>query len=182
MPRKRDVKKKPGRSWAKDLEAEAELDDLIGKRAPHRPVGTAKFHPEDYIESLVEWLSCGRTMSSWCRLEGNPSVRLVCEWQADDKVFGARVARAREIGFCVMAEQTLQIADDGSNDEFVTDDGRVMTNQDVVARSRLRVDTRLKLLACWDPRRYGNKAQIEHTGKLSLEQLVGGVGEEEPKT
>lgn len=173
MPRKRDVKK-PGHSWAKELEADSELADLIGTRAAHRPKGSVKFHIEDYADSLLEWLSQGRTMSSWCRLEGNPSVRLVCEWQADDKEFGARVARAREIGFHVMAEQTLQIADDGSNDEFVTDDGRVVTNTDVVARSKLRVDTRFKLLACWDPRRYGPKAQVEHTGKVTLEQLVGG--------
>ena len=35
-------------------------------------------------------------------------------------------------------------------------------NGDHVQRSRLRIDTRLKLLAKWNPRKYGDK--LAHTG------------------
>ena len=34
-------------------------------------------------------------------------------------------------------------------------------NAEFVARSRLRVDTRLKLLAKWDPKRYGERSEVK---------------------
>ncbi|HXD37446.1 MAG TPA: hypothetical protein VN624_12375, partial [Rhodanobacter sp.] len=51
--------------------------------------------------------------------------------------------------------------------------------EDMLGHRKLRIDTRLKLLAKWDPKRYGDKQQLEHSGTLSLENLVAGAGKAE---
>lgn len=70
--------------------------------------------------------------------------------------------RAREAQADLLAEQILQIADDGTNDTQTDDEGRVRVDQDVIARSRLRVDARKWLASKMAPKKYGDK--IEHTG------------------
>lgn len=46
-----------------------------------------------------------------------------------------------------------------------------------VAWLKNRAEQRLKLLAKWSPKRYGDRQQIEHSGKVSLESLVAGGDE-----
>lgn len=82
-----------------------------------------------------------------------------------DVVLAGRFARAREVGFDAIADEALEIADDGTNDWETRerDDGSTYEalNHEHVSRSKLRVETRLKLLAKWDPKRYGDK--IDHS-------------------
>jgi hypothetical protein len=65
------------------------------------------------------------------------------------------------MGFDAIAEEALEIADDGSNDwmERRRKDGSTeeVVNSEHVQRSKLRIETRLKLLAKWSPKRYGDK-------------------------
>lgn len=83
-----------------------------------------------------------------------PKKSTVAEWRKKDEAFDGRVARARDDGFDAVADRCVEIADDSKD-------------------ARLQVETRLKLLACWDPRRYGNKAQVEHSGGVSLNVVTG---------
>lgn len=125
--------------------------------ADGRP-GRPSLYTEEIAEALVEWISQGKTLRSFCRQPGMPSRSTIDSWRRDRPDFSGRVARARDDGFEELAEQCIEIADDGANDTYTDEEGRQRTDHDVLGRSRLRVDTRLKLLACWDPRRYGNKA------------------------
>jgi hypothetical protein len=68
-------------------------------------------------------------------------------------------ARAREAQADKLAEDILAIADDGSNDTYQTEDGEV-TNHDVIARSRLRVDARKWLAGKMAPKKYGDKLAV----------------------
>ena len=70
---------------------------------------------------------------------------------------------ARETGEEVIAQECLAIADDGTNDwmeyqvtEYTT---AYRLNGEHVQRSKLRIDTRLKLLAKWNPKKYGDKVE-----------------------
>ena len=71
---------------------------------------------------------------------------------------------AREAGFDEIAEDILAIADDGSRD-YVPGERGVVVDHDHIQRSKLRAEMRLKLLAKWDPRRYGDRSAVELTGK-----------------
>lgn len=92
-----------------------------------------------------------------------PAWRTVYRWKAEDATFSARIAGAREAGFDAIAEECLDIADDTSRDTL-TDDNGDRANTEWISRSKLKIETRLKLLAKWDPKRYGDKIQQEHSG------------------
>lgn len=108
-------------------------------------------------------LSEGETLRQICRDEGMPSPSTVIGWAKDDfgPGFAEQYARARELGYAVMAEELVEIADDGANDWTVRE-GREVVDHEHVTRSRLRVDTRKWLLAKALPKVYGEK--IAHTG------------------
>lgn len=85
-------------------------------------------------------------------------------WVGDEPELAEQYARARESGLEVMAEDLLAIADDGTNDTYVDDQGNRRTDHDVVARSRLRVDTRKWLLSKMLPKKYGDKLDVTTQG------------------
>lgn len=73
-------------------------------------------------------------------------------------------ARAREAQADKFADDIISIADDGKSDTYIDDDGNVRTDQEVIARSRLRVDARKWLASKMAPKKYGDKITSEHTG------------------
>lgn len=130
-------------------------------------------------DEIVRRISVGETMRSICRDDHMPKWQTIYAWMERLPEFAARIARAREAGFDAIAEETVEIADDARNDwmDKFGADGEVVGKQldaEHVQRSKLRIETRLKLLAKWSPKKYGDKQQIEHSGKLSLESLVAG--------
>lgn len=74
--------------------------------------------------------------------------------------------KARRAGLIGISESILQIADDGTNDwqEKEGRGGRTYQspNNENVQRSRLRVDSRLKLLAAFEPAVFGNKIDVSN--------------------
>lgn len=91
-----------------------------------------------------------------------PAPQTVLRWAKKDGLFSEQYARSREIGYQLMADDLLSIADDGRNDTYTDDAGNRQVIADVVARSRLRVDTRKWLLSKALPKIYGDK--ILHAG------------------
>ncbi len=92
-----------------------------------------------------------------------PAVRTVSDWKLKHEDFSADFARAREEGFDALAAQCLEIADETSHDTIMVGSGdneREAANTEWISRSKLRVETRLKLLAKWDPKRYGEKLAV----------------------
>lgn len=68
-----------------------------------------------------------------------------------------------------MADELLEIADDGTNDwmERIDGDGAGVgwvLNGEHVQRSRVRIDTRKWLLSKMAPKRYGDKQSFELSG------------------
>lgn len=121
----------------------------------------------ELIETFIGQIAEGVPLRQLCRLHGIGKSTWY-EWvKADEEKGGelaGRIARARLDGFDAIAEETLEIADDSTNDwvERERDDGSKYEalNGEHVQRSKLRVETRLKLLAKWDPKRYGDKTLI----------------------
>jgi hypothetical protein len=79
----------------------------------------------------------------------------------------ASIARAREIGYDALAEQCLMIADTpqmgrktvySSGDE--QRDSVTVTEEEMLGHRKLQIETRLKLLAKWDPKRFGDRVQL----------------------
>jgi len=116
------------------------------------------FTPEAAAE-IIDRLSTGEPLAQICRDEHMPATRTVSGWKEVHPDFAADFARARDDGFDAIALDCLEIADDASGDTIVTETGE-RPDTEWIARSRLRVETRLKLLAKWDPKRYGEKMAL----------------------
>ncbi len=121
-------------------------------------MGATLYNPDDFYSEICEWIAQGKTLRDYCRQDGKPSYGTVYDWLEDNETFSSRFARARELGHDVIAEECLQIAEDGSND-WVEGKFGPQLNGEHVQRSKLRVDTRLKLLAKWNPKKYGDKVE-----------------------
>lgn len=148
-----------------------------GRRKMGRPKGTIVIDPNDHIGPICEWIAKGMTLRDYCRQPGSPSFWLVYQWLAADKDFASRFAQARNVGEDIIAQECLEIADDATNDFMVRekDDGstEVVLDRENVQRSKLRIWTRLQLLARWNPRRYGDKVEVENKGGITVKVVTG---------
>lgn len=129
------------------------------------------------VDEICARLSKGEPLAVVCRDPHMPCDDTVRNWADKDEAVSRAIARAREAGHDSIAADCLAIADDARNDWMERqaaegDEKAAQFNAEHVQRSKLRIDTRLKLLAKWDPKRWGERQQIEHTGKMTLESLV----------
>jgi len=135
---------------------------------PARDVKPHMARPSSFTQEMADLickrLADGESLRSICANDGFPAASTVFKWLSEKQPFSEQYARAREAQADHLAEQILQIADDGSNDTYPTDDGQAV-NHDVIARSRLRVDARKWLASKMAPKKYGDKVTQEHTGK-----------------
>lgn len=122
-------------------------------------IGRPSKFTQEIADEICNRLSQGEPLAQICRDEHMPSVATVGNWKAADEVLSSAIARAREEGFDAIALQCLEIADETSRDTVITDTGE-RANSEWISRSKLRVETRLKLLAKWDPKRYGERLAI----------------------
>lgn len=120
---------------------------------------TTTYNAED-AKFICEQLSEGVPLAHICRDENMPAVRTVSDWKVVHPEFAAAFARAREDGFDKIAADCLDIADETALDTVDSENGE-RPNAEWIARSKLRVETRLKLLSKWDPKRYGERQTVD---------------------
>lgn len=155
-------------------------------RAPNSPIpDDEKERQKDYICSQI---SIGRTLREVCREPGMASFVAVYDWIAKDKEFALRFARARDIGADAIASDALEIMDAEPERD---DKGKL--DPAAVAWQKNRAELRLKLLAKWNPKLYGEKIQQDvissdgsmtpkptiSVAELTDEQLAAIIGQPE---
>lgn len=125
----------------------------------------SKYTPQ-LAAKICELLETGKTLRAVCRSdEALPAETSVRRWvSADTNGFAAQYLRAREIGYLAMADEIMEISDDGTNDTYTDEDGNEKTNWEVLGRSKLRVDTRKWALSKALPKIFGDKITNEMTG------------------
>jgi hypothetical protein len=136
-------------------------------KATKAPVAVKKTgRPSKYTPALAaeiaQRISMGEPLRKICRDEHMPHWTVMYDWLAQDDSLSLRVARAREVGYEAMAEETLEIADNFhlGQTQVIDDKGNKVTIEDMLGHRKLRIETRLKLLACWSPAKYGTKVQM----------------------
>lgn len=105
-------------------------------------------------------------------LSGSGFYRLM----ARDPLVKEMYEEARQIQAEISADEMQRIADYGLNDTYTDDKGRTRVDQDVVQRSRLRVDTMKWRLAKLHHRRFGDRIQqdvqqnivVDHAERLEM--------------
>ncbi len=139
--------------------------------AEKRKRGGQSLYTEELAADICVRLSTGQSLREISRASGMPRASTIVDWTTDEvncPGFGERYAHARGIFLQVIADEILEISDDGSND-YITrtrSDGSSEQGLDAehVQRSRLRVDSRKWLLSKLKPGTYGDKVQQEISG------------------
>jgi hypothetical protein len=94
-----------------------------------------------------------------------PHESTVRAWALEDRDgFSTQYTKAREIGYQSMADELMEIADDGRNDWMERrgeEDAGWQANGEHIQRSRLRVDTRKWMLSKVLPKIYGDKVTLK---------------------
>lgn len=132
------------------------------------------FHPETaalICERLVE----GQSLRTICLAEDMPSVASVFRWLGAQETFREQYAHAREAQADTLADEMLDIADDGSNDWMARPEnkgGGWEENGEAIGRSRLRLDTRKWIAAKLKPKKYGEKIETTHRGDAAAPIVI----------
>ena len=132
---------------------------LAAPRKQGRPV-----EPVDPVkaDAFIAWISSGKTLREFSRQPGNPSWQAIYDWTAKSEVFAAQYAQARDLGYDQIAEETLTLID--QIPDRIQSDGSSRYDPAYVAWAKNRVEQRMKLLAVWSPKKYGNRLEIEGGG------------------
>jgi hypothetical protein len=126
------------------------------------PTGRPSLYTEAIADEILERIGSGDPLAVICRGERMPHRSTVSAWCLAQPDFAARYAQAREVGFDAIACRVREIAR-----------GVGESTKDV-QRDKLIIETDLKLLAKWDPKRYGDKIDLNATGVGEIRIVVGG--------
>ena len=124
-----------------------------------------KYDREKCSEIILSQIAgTDKGLRSICSAKGLPPADCFIHWVSGDDELAQRYARARRRQAELLAEQLLEIADDGTNDyvERQNKDGSTSTvlDSEHVQRSRLRVDTRKWILSKVLPKVYGDGPKV----------------------
>jgi hypothetical protein len=138
--------------------------------APRKTGRPSKYTPE-LAREIVERLSEGEPLRQICRDDHMPTWRVIYDWMNRDDVSGAAgvglssaIARAREIGQDAIAEEIYrEVSADPEREER----GRI--DPGYVQLIKARAEIKLKLLAKWNPKRYGDRVTMAGDAENPLE-------------
>lgn len=120
-------------------------------------MGRPSTYTQETADAICARLAEGESLRSVCESDDMPSRPTVLRWVEGFPAFRDQYATSRDIGYKLMADEILEIADEGKRDTYIDANGDERTNMDVIARSRLRVDTRKWILSKVLPKLYGDK-------------------------
>ena len=118
------------------------------------------------VAKICERLAKGESLLSVCRAHGMPARSSVIEWiNANECGMGDSSARAFAAGYDALADQCLEIANTPCKgvERTIRADGTIETKElDMLGHRRLQIDTRLRLLGKWAPKKYGDRQILDH--------------------
>ncbi|WP_181171688.1 hypothetical protein [Mesorhizobium sp. B2-6-7] len=127
-------------------------------------------YTEEIAGRICAELVAGRSLRDICKDEEMPAQSTIFKWLGQHRSFAEQYTRAREAQMEAMAEDILDIADDGTNDfvKKTNGDGAEYEafDSEHVQRSKLRIDTRKWLMSKLAPKKYGEKLDLNVGGSL----------------
>lgn len=147
---------------------------MTKKNQEKRPPGRQTIRTPEIDAKIIQGLMTGTPLTVICREDGMPEPRTVYDWRDKDADFAAAIARAREEGEDYLAWQCLNIADtpEIGQKSVSKATGLEITEGDMTEHRKLRIYTRLQLLAKFNPKRWGDKQQIEHSGAIGISERI----------
>lgn len=150
----------------------------MAKRKPEaekKKIGRPSTYTKERADKVIELMHQGVWITEACRQSGVPIATFLDWCDADRDGLSDRSARAREVCYEVMGHKTIEMAQEMPLTNPVTG----ALDSAAVQWKRLQVDTMFRLLGKLAPKRWGDKIDVNHSGKVGLESLIAGAGEDE---
>jgi hypothetical protein len=147
--------------------AKAKVPVKPAKKAPGRP----SLYTPKLAQEICDRLATGEPLAQICRDSHMPERTAVYRWMDAQEGFTQRIAHARTLGYDALADDALTISNTPMMGVEVTIDDTGATTEkrvDMLGHRKLQIETRLKLLAKWDPKRYGDLTKVEHSGSVDI--------------
>lgn len=123
---------------------------------------------DEAFEAICMQIEEGFSLREIFRMEGQPMCRQTFYKLMNEKQSRVdRYARATEIRAALIFDEMLEIADDGTNDYMTITKGDMQYNvedREVTSRSKLRIDARKWILSKMNPKKYGERVDLQHSG------------------
>lgn len=127
--------------------------------------------PSEYslevVSTICSRIADGQSLKSICLNDDMPDKATFYRWLALKPELSDMYARAKEDCADTLADEIIEIADDGSNDWMERNDPNNagwQANGEHIQRSRLRVDSRKWIASKLKPKKYGEKIEQTHQG------------------
>lgn len=127
---------------------------------------------ETIFNEIIEKISNGESLTSILKNDNMPCFTTFYKWIEDNKENLERYARACEVRSDIIFDEMIQISDTPVEGVMIeTDDsGRTKEKKgDMLGHRRLQIDTRKWILSKMNPKKYGEKLDIGHSGKVNIQ-------------
>ncbi len=132
------------------------------------PVGRPSDYTQELADRICAQLSEGTSLRTVCKSDDVPSMQTVFSWMRTKPGFLEQYTRAKQEASDALAEEIIDISDDGSNDWMEINKGgykSTLLDREHVDRSKLRIETRKWIMAKMKPKKYGDKLDMTTNGK-----------------
>lgn len=117
-------------------------------------------------DAILDRIADGESLRKICCDPEMPGQTTVYRWLREQDEFRKHYAHARELQADTLFDETLDIADDATNDwmeRHAEDNVGWKENGEAIRRSQLRIDTRKWIAGQLRPKVYGPRVQQDHT-------------------
>jgi hypothetical protein len=129
---------------------------------------------KDKIPEIITRMIEGESLRSICRSDGMPAVSTFFVWVSQDTELEKQYSAAIQLRADVYFEQMMDIADtpiEGEKTKTIDGpDGQKIevTTGDMIDHRKLQVDARKWALARMNPKKYGEKVDLNHGGRVKV--------------
>lgn len=139
---------------------------MAKKPVEKKPTGRPSLYTPELAQEVVDGLSDGIPLTVICRRDHMPDDDTIRSWAKEREDLSRAIARARLTGHDAIAWRSRLTARGKGPEEGGDSTGDVQ-------RDKLIIEQDNKLLAKWDPKRYGEKLDLSSSdGSMSPVQLT----------
>lgn len=144
----------------------------------------SKYTPE-LADEICQRLSNGEPLRQICRDDHMPAWQKIYEWMHKDPNLSGSIAHARDQGADAIAEDILN--EINQEPERILSEGGGRIDSGYVQLVKMRAEIKLKLLAKWNPKKYGDamkltgskddplQMEVQHEAKGLLNALISNI-------
>ena len=125
---------------------------------------------EDIFDIIIDRIRGGMSLRSTLKQDDTFS-QIIWDELIKDEDKKIRYTCAREERADGIFEDILDIADNTGDDLISLSDGREVVNHELIARDKVRIDSRKWILSKMNPKKYGEKTEVEHSGEIKTKDI-----------